>query len=144
MNTEESKINEQKEINELKNEQKEIKINFETNDLKDALNKINNSIKHLNDVVENVEVDNSINMNNSKINPELVDAKNKKLTDYELCKRVLYNIDNDLKNNKTIKIQPDFIQFMRDFVSHVDAGGSAVEFKNNNVYKMFDLQKINI
>lgn len=124
--------------------EKEIKINLETNELKDVLNKINNSIKHLNDTVESVEIDNSINMSNTKINSELVDGSNKKLTDYELCKRVLHNIDNDLKNNNSIKIQPDFIQFMRDFVAHVDAGGSAVDYKNNNIYKMFDLQKINL
>lgn len=135
---------EQPKIDEKVDEEKELKINLETTDLKDALNKINNSIKHLNDTVESVEVDNSINMRNSKIKSELVDASNKKLTDYELCKRVLHNIDNDLKNNKSVKIQPDFIQFMREFVTHVDSGGSAVDFKNNNIYKMFDLQKINL
>lgn len=120
-----------------------VSVNVDNKELIEAMNKINNSIKHMNDSIESVEVDNSINLDRSSINSKLVDANNNKLTDYELCKRVLHNIDN-AKNNQQIRIQPDFVEFMRQFVAHVDAGGSATEFKNNNIFRQFDLSKISI
>lgn len=120
-----------------------VSVNVDNTELIDAMNKINNSIRHMNDAIESVEVDNSINLDRSNINSKLVDANNNKLTDYELCKRVLHNIDN-AKNNQQIRIQPDFVEFMRQFVAHVDAGGSATEFKSNNIFRQFDLSKISI
>lgn len=120
-----------------------VDVNLDNKELIEAMNKINNSIRHMNDTIESVEVDNSINLDRSNINSKLVDANNNKLTDYELCKRVLFNIDNT-KNNQQVKIQPDFVEFMRQFVAHVDAGGSATEFKNNNIFRQFDLSKISI
>lgn len=119
-----------------------VSVNVDNKELIDAMNKINNSIRHMNDAIESVEVDNSINLDRSNINSKLVDANNHKLTDYELCKRVLHNIDNS--NNQTVRIQPEFVEFMRQFVAHVDAGGSATEFKNNNIFRQFDLSKISI
>lgn len=119
-----------------------VDVNLDSKELIEAMNKINNSIRHMNDTIESVEVDNSINLDRSSINSKLVDANNNKLTDYELCKRVLHNIDND--KNQQVKIQPDFVEFMRQFVSHVDAGGSATEFKSNNIFRQFDLSKISI
>lgn len=120
-----------------------VSVNVDNQELIDAMNKINNSIRHMNDTIESVEIDNSINLDRSNINSKLVDANNHKLTDYELCKRVLHNIDN-AKNNQQIRIQPEFVDFMRQFVAHVDAGGSATEFKNNNIFRQFDLTKISI
>lgn len=120
-----------------------VSVNVDNQELIEAMNKINNSIRHMNDTIESVEVDNSINLDRSNINSKLVDANNHKLTDYELCKRVLHNIDN-AKNNQQIRIQPEFVDFMRQFVAHVDAGGSATEFKNNNIFRQFDLTKISI
>lgn len=120
-----------------------VSVNVDNQELIEAMNKINNSIRHMNDAIESVEVDNSINLDRSNINSKLVDANNHKLTDYELCKRVLHNIDN-AKNNQQIRIQPEFIEFMRQFVAHVDAGGSATEFKSNNIFRQFDLAKISI
>ena len=120
-----------------------VSVNMDNKELIEAMNKINNSIRHMNDTIESVEVDNSINLDRSSINSKLVDANNNKLTDYELCKRVLHNIDNT-KNNQQVKIQPDFVEFMRQFVAHVDAGGSAPEFKSNNIFRQFDLSKISI
>lgn len=119
-----------------------VNVNLDNKELIDAMNKINNSIRHMNDAIESVEVDNSINLDRSSINSKLVDASNNKLSDYELCKRVLHNIDNN--KNQQIKIQPDFVEFMRQFVAHVDAGGSATEFKSNNIFRQFDLSKISI
>lgn len=119
-----------------------VDVKLVNKELIDVMNKINNSIRHMNDTIESVEVDNSINLDRSSINSKLVDANNNKLTDYELCKRVLHNIDND--KNQHVKIQPDFVEFMRQFVAHVDAGGSATEFKNNNIFRQFDLSKISI
>lgn len=132
--------------NETKAEQPnnvKVNVNLDNKELIDAMNKINNSIRHMNDAIESVEVDNSINLDRGAINSKLVDANNKKLSDYELCKRVLFNIDN-AKNNQQVKIQPEFVEFMRQFVVHVDAGGSATEFKNNHIFKQFDLSKITV
>lgn len=120
-----------------------VSVNMDNKELIEVMNKINNSIRHMNDTIESVEVDNSINLDRSSINSKLVDANNNKLNDYELCKRVLHNIDNT-KSNQQIKIQPDFVEFMRQFVAHVDAGGSATEFKSNNIFRQFDLSKISI
>lgn len=119
-----------------------VDVNLDNKELIETMNKINNSIRHMNDVIDSVEVDNSINLDKSSINSRLVDANHNKLNDYELCKRVLHNIDN-AKNNQ-IRIQPEFVEFMRQFVAHVDAGGSATEFKNNNIFRQFDLSKISI
>lgn len=131
----ETKIEKPNEVN--------VSVNVDNKELIEAVNKINNSIRHMNDAIESVEIDNSINLDRSNINSKLVDANNHKLTDYELCKRVLHNIDI-AKNNHQVKIQPDFVEFMRQFVAHVDAGGSATEFKNNNIFRQFDLSKISI
>lgn len=119
-----------------------VSVNVDNKELIEAMNKINNSIRHMNDAIESVEVDNSINLDRSGVNSKLVDASNNKLTDYELCKRVLHNIDSN--NNQHIRIQPEFVEFMRQFVAHVDAGGSATEFKSNNIFRQFDLTKISI
>lgn len=136
---EETKVEENTEQpNEVK-----VDVNLDNKELIEAMNKINNSIRHMNDTIESVDVDNSINLDRSNINSKLVDANHNKLTDYELCKRVLHNIDN-AKNNQQIRIQPDFVEFMRQFVAHVDAGGSATEFKSNNIFRQFDLSKISI
>lgn len=119
-----------------------VSVNVDNKELIDAMNKINNSIKHMNDAIESVEVDNSINLDRGSIRSILVDANHNKLTDYELCKRVLHNIDNN--KNQHVKIHPEFVEFMRQFVAHVDAGGSATEFKSNNIFRQFDLSKISI
>lgn len=120
-----------------------VDVNVDNKELIEAMNKINNSIRHMNDTIEHPAIDNSINLDRSGINSKLVDVNNNKLTDYELCKRVLHNIDN-AKNNQQVKIQPDFVEFMRQFVAHVEAGGSATEFKSNNIFRQFDLSKISI
>lgn len=120
-----------------------VSVNVDNKELIDAMNKINNSIRHMNNAIESVEVDNSINLDRSNINSKLVDVNNNKLTDYELCKRVLHNIDAT-QNNQHVKIHPDFVEFMRQFVAHVDTGGSATEFKSNNIFRQFDLSKITI
>lgn len=130
-------IYEKAETNDVK-----VNVNVATQDMIDAMNKINNTIKHMNDTIESCEVDNSINIDRGSFTTRLVDASNNKLTDYELCKRVLHNIDET--KNQQVKIHPDFVEFMRQFVAHVDAGGSATEFKNNNIFRQFDLSKISI
>ncbi|MBO7716858.1 MAG: hypothetical protein J6S85_25055 [Methanobrevibacter sp.] len=130
-------IDEKDETNEVK-----VNVNVATQDMIDAMNKINNTIKHMNDAIEHVECDNSINIDRGSFTTRLVDSSNNKLTDYELCKRVLYNIDND--KNQQVKIHPDFVEFMRQFVTHVDSGGSATEFKINNIFRQFDLSKFSI
>lgn len=119
-----------------------VSVNMATQDMIDAMNKINNTIKHMNDVMEHDECDNSINIDRGSFTTRLVDANNNRLNDYELCKRVLYNIDND--ENQQVKIHPDFVEFMRQFVTHVDSGGSATEFKINNIFRQFDLSKFSI
>jgi vacuolar-type H+-ATPase subunit I/STV1 len=137
----ETKVENNDEKAEQPNEVK-VDVNLDTKEMIEAMNKINSSIRHMNDTIESVEVDNSINLDRSNINSKLVDANNNKLTDYELCKRVLHNIDN--AKNQHVKIHPEFVEFMRQFVAHVDAGGSATEFKNNNIFRQFDLSKISI
>lgn len=121
-----------------------VDVKFDNKDLIDELKKINNNIADLKESAEKIEHDNTININNSEGSTELVDAQNKKLNDYELCKRCIHQIDVDTKAGKSVNIPPNFVDFMRQLVSHVDNGGTIQEFKNQEIYKQIDWSKVKL
>lgn len=126
------------------NQDVNVAVNIDTKQVVDELKKINNNIADLKESAEKIEHDNSININNSEGSTELVDAQNKKLNDYELCKRCVRQIDEDTKSGKPVNIPPNFVDFMRQLVSHVDNGGTIQEFKNQEIYKQIDWSKVNL
>ena len=126
------------------NQDVNVAVNIDTKQVVDELKKINNNIADLKESTEKIEHDNSININNSEGSTELVDGQNKKLNDYELCKRCVRQIDEDTKSGKPVNIPPNFVDFMRQLVSHVDNGGTIQEFKNQEIYKQIDWSKVNL
>lgn len=130
--------------NENENGSKDVNVYVNTDSVVDELKKINNNIAELKETTEQSEVDNSININRGDGSTTLVDSQNKKLNDYELCKRCLHQIDEDTKNGKAVNVPPNFVDFMRQLVSHVDNGGTIQEFKNQEIYKQIDWSKVTL
>lgn len=126
------------------NQDVKVDVKLDNKELVDELKKINNNIAELKESNEKNEHDNSININNGEGSTILVDAKNKKLNDYELCKRCIHQIDEDTKVGKPVNVPPNFVNFMRQLVSHVDNGGTIQEFKNQEIYKQIDWSKVKI
>lgn len=126
------------------NQDVKFDVKIDNKELVDELKKINNNIADLKESTEKIEHDNSININNGEGSTELVDDQNKKLNDYELCKRCIHQIDEDTKSGKPVNIPPNFVDFMRQLVSHVDNGGTIQEFKNQEIYKQIDWSKVNL
>lgn len=126
------------------NQDVKVDVKIDNKDLIDELKKINNNIADLKESTEKIEHDNSININNGEGSTELVDSQNKKLNDYELCKRCIHQIDEDTKSGKPVNIPPNFVDFMRQLVSHVDNGGTIQEFKNQEIYKQIDWSKVKL
>src|SRR5574344_737062 len=112
--------------------------------LNNALKQINANIRELASV-EDAPVDTSINMGNEGAKKILVNAKNEKLSDFELFKRSLQLIDNDKSNGKVVQISPKFIEYMRQYVDNHEKGIiSDREFKKSNIYDDFELSEINL
>lgn len=140
-----------KEVEELKTEidnmkQKDNKNNEEWKELENKkLRILNNISKNMNIVDE--EEDDTIAISTVKSENTqqrmLVDGNNKILNDYELFKRSLKLIDDFNENHPddNVPIHPQFIDYMRDYVSHVDQGGNAMEYVNKNIFKT-DLSRI--
>lgn len=126
------------------NQDVKVDVKIDNKELIDELKKINNNIADLKESTEKIEHDNSININNGEGSTELVDSQNKKLNDYELCKRCIHQIDEDTKSGKPVNIPPNFVDFMRQLVSHVDNGGTIQEFKNQEIYKQIDWSKVKL
>lgn len=121
-----------------------VEVNIDAKQVVNELKKINNNIADLKATTEQIEVDNSINIDNGEGSTTLVDNQNKKLNDYELCKRCLHQIDKDTKAGKSVNVPPNFVDFMRQLVTHVDNGGTIQEFKNQEIYKQIDWSKVTL
>lgn len=121
-----------------------VEVNIDSKQLVDELKKINNNIAELKESAEQIEVDKSINIYRGEGSTSLVDGQNKKLNDYELCKRCLHQIDEDTKAGKNVNVPPNFVEFMKQLVSHVDNGGTVQEFKNREIYKQIDWSKVTL
>ena len=134
----------EEEIVKENNQDVKVDVKIDNKELVDELKKINNNIADLKESTEKIEHDNSININNGEGSTELVDSQNKKLNDYELCKRCIHQIDDDTKSGKPVNIPPNFVDFMRQLVSHVDNGGTIQEFKNQEIYKQIDWSKVKL
>lgn len=112
--------------------------------LNNALKQINANIRELASV-EDSPVDTSINMGNEGAKKILVNAKNEKLSDFELYKRSLQLIDNDKSNGKVVQISPKFIEYMRQYVDNHEKGiMSDRDFKKSNIYEEFELSEVNL
>ena len=112
--------------------------------LNNALKQINANIRELASV-EDSPVDTSINMGNEGSKKILVNAKNEKLSDFELFKRSLQLIDSDKSNGKVVQISPKFIEYMRQYVDNHEKGiMSDRDFKKSNIYEEFELSEINL
>lgn len=112
--------------------------------LNNALKQINANLRELASVDES-PVDTSINMGNEGAKKILVNAKNEKLSDFELFKRSLQLIDADKSNGKVVQISPKFIEYMRQYVDNHEKGiMSDREFKKSNIYEEFELSEVNL
>ena len=143
MNSEQNQELEQEQEQNQEVEQKhEIDYNNNFENINKVLSSINNNISKLRQQDLPVEEDNSIILSSINNNKILVDNNNKKLSDYEIYKRALKQINADKENNKEIPVHPNFIEYMEKYVSHVNAGGNAQEFKKSAIFKEMDINKL--
>ena len=149
MNSEQNQELEQKQEQNQENEPKQetqqnhnIDYNNKLENINKALSSINNNISRLRQQDLPVEEDNSIILSSVNNNNILVDKSNNKLSDYEIYKRALKQINVDKENNKEIPVHPKFIEYMEKYVNHVKAGGDAQEFKKEAIFKEIDISKL--
>lgn len=131
----EEKIEEVKENN-------EVKVYINTDSIKDSLSNINKTLIEIN---EKTEIDEekedtnfyvSSNKNGKKC---LVDEKNEKMSDYNIFKKVLANMEYG-KNFPNV--HPDFVKYMEEYVKNVDNGGDVKEFMEKAIYKEVNLEDL--
>lgn len=113
-------------------------------ELNKSLKMINSNLSELANVDE-LPKDNSINMSSSDNKKILVDAKNEKLTDYEVYRRALIHIDEDKKNGKVVQIAPKFIEYMRQYVDNHEKGiMTDADFKKQSIFEEISLSDLNL
>lgn len=116
--------------NEQKEQKEQINIAVDNKQIVDTLKAINTTLTRQSTVTESeTKVDESINLVGNPTKYEIVDNEGKKLSDYEICKRVLPKI-----KGKNTNIPPKFVEFMENLVKHKEAGGSVANFKETNIY----------
>lgn len=145
MNSELNQELEQKQEQEQNQEveqKQEIDYNDNLENINKALSSINNNITRLKQQDAPVEEDNSIILSSINNNKILVDNNNNKLSDYEIYRRALKQINNDKENNKEIPVHPKFIEYMEKYVNHVKGGGDAQEFKKDAIFKEMEINKL--
>lgn len=116
---------------EQKEQKEQINVSVDSEQIVDTLKAINTTLTRQNERIENDEkiVDDSITVVGNPTHYELVDKQGKKLSDYEICKRVLPKI-----RGKNTNIPPKFVEFMENLVKHKDSGGNVSTYKESNVY----------
>lgn len=133
----ENKINDsQKEENNVSRETLD-KIEIDYSDKFDKIDKglknINSQLKLLNKEEEEIE-NNDVILFDNGIEKYLTDDKNKKLSDYDVYKKVLKQIEIDEKENKNINIPYKFIEFMKAYCNNHESGVVPDEqFKKQNI-----------
>lgn len=116
--------------NEQKEQKEQINIAVDNKQIVDTLKAINTTLTRQSTVIESeTKVDDSINLVGNPTKYEIVDNEGKRLSDYEICKRVLPKI-----KGKNTNIPPKFVEFMENLVKHKEAGGNVANYKETNVY----------
>lgn len=117
--------------NEQKEQKEQINVSIDNQQIVDTLKAINTTLTRQNERIESEEkvVDDSITVVGNPTRYQLVDKQGKKLSDYEICKRVLPKI-----KGKTTNIPPKFVEFMEELVKHKEAGGNVTTYKEANIY----------
>lgn len=105
-----------------------------------GLKNINSQLKLLNKEEEEIE-NNDVILFDNGIEKYLTDNKNKKLSDYDVYKKVLNQIEKDEKDNKNINIPYKFIEFMKAYCSNHDSGVVPDEqFKKQNIEMKYPVE----
>lgn len=134
-------VNEEKK-EEVKEDNNEVKVYINTDSIKDSLSNINKTLIEIN---EKTEIDEekedtnfyvSSNKNGKKC---LVDEKNEKMSDYNIFKKVLLNIEHG-KNFPNV--HPNFVKYMEEYVKNVDNGGDVKDFMDKEIYKEVSLEDL--
>ena len=117
--------------NEQKEEKEQINISIDNEQIVNTLKAINTTLTRQSTITDDKEKinDESINLIGNPTDYKLVDKQGKKLSDYEICKRVLPKI-----KGKNTNIPPKFVEFMENLVKHKESGGSVASYKENNIY----------
>lgn len=117
--------------NEQKEQKEQINVSIDNQQIVDTLKAINTTLTRQNERIENDDrvVDDSITVVGNPTRFQLVDKQGKKLSDYEICKRVLPKI-----KGKNTNIPPKFVEFMENLVKHKESGGSVASYKESNIY----------
>lgn len=98
-----------------------------------GLKNINSQLKLLNKEEEEIE-NNDVILFDNGIEKYLTDNKNKKLSDYDVYKKVLNQIEQDEKENKNINIPYKFIEFMKSYCNNHESGVVPdKQFKKQNI-----------
>lgn len=118
-------------VNEQKEQKEQISLSIDNKQIVDTLKAINTTLTRQNERIESEEkvVDDSITVVGNPTRYQLVDKQGKKLSDYEICKRVLPKI-----KGKNTNIPPKFVEFMENLVKHKESGGSVEHYKEANIY----------
>lgn len=118
-------------VDEQKDEKEQINISIDSEQIVNTLKAINTTLTRqstITDVEEKI-IDDSITLVGNPTSYKLVDKQGKKLSDYEICKRVLPKI-----KGKNTNIPPKFVEFMENLVKDKENGGSVANYKENNIY----------
>lgn len=118
-------------VNEQKEEKEQINISIDSEQIVNTLKAINTTLTRQSTITESEEkvTDDSISLVGNPTSYKLVDKQGKKLSDYEICKRVLPKI-----KGKNTNIPPKFVEFMENLVKYKESGGSIASYKENNIY----------
>lgn len=117
--------------NEQKEQKEQINVSIDNKQIVDTLKAINTTLTRQNEKIENDDrvVDDSITVVGNPTSYKLVDKQGKKLSDYEICKRVLPKI-----KGKNTNIPPKFVEFMENLVKYKESGGCVEHYKEANIY----------
>lgn len=114
-------------------EKNEIDYSEKFDKINEGLKNINAQLKMLNNEEEEVE-SNEIFLFDNGIEKYLTDNKNKKLSDYDVYKKVLNQIGSDINENKDINIPYKFVEYMKRYVDNHEKGVlSDASFKKTHI-----------
>ena len=126
---------------EEKKEKKEVNVFVNTDSIKDSLSNINKTLMEINEKSKNEDEKEDTNFYVSSKNGKkcLVDDKNEKMSDYNIFKKVLFNIEHG-KNFPNV--HPNFVKYMEEYVKNIDNGGDPKEFMDKEIYKEVNLDNL--
>lgn len=118
----------------------EVVVNIDTQEITNTLKNINSNILSMNEKMEEEVVEDTKFYVSSKDGKKfLCDENNKKLDNYGVYKRALAHIDS---GGKDCNLHPNFIEYMRKYIDHIDNGGTDKEFMDKNIYKSVDIRNL--